>query len=71
MDRNDPNECYLCLEPREDSDGGVDADGYGYHTTCEAERQRRMSAGICWACNTPISPDDAVDDNAHKRCMHR
>ena len=63
-------ECWICLGMRNgEDDGGIDADGYGYHATCEAERQRRISAGACWACNEPFRPGDAVSDQAHLRCV--
>ena len=61
--------CYLCSGDCTANDSDVDADGYGYHTACEAKRQERISAGICWACNEPIKDGDAVEDNAHTPCL--
>ena len=58
-----------CLKYRNDDDGGLDGDGYGYHAKCEAERWRRIAAGLCWACNEPIKPGDRVDDKAHETCI--
>ena len=64
------DECYLCCRHRDPEDGGVDADGYGYHASCEAERQDRIARGNCWACNTRIREGAAVSDNAHEECMN-
>ena len=63
------DECYLCGECRDRGDGGVDADGYGYHAGCEAKRQARISNRDCWACNEPIKEGDPVSDNAHAGCL--
>ena len=66
---DDANQCYLCLGHRDDEDGGVDADGYGYHSNCELRREGRIHAGKCWACNEPIKEGDDVSDNAHSACL--
>lgn len=64
-------ECYLCLGSRTTDDGGVDADGYGYHSSCEAKRCNRINNGLCWACNEPIKKGDEVSDDAHQECLEK
>ena len=69
-DVDNTGKCYLCLGAS-DNDCGVDADGYGYHASCEAKRQARISAGLCWACNEPIKKGDEVSDYAHAGCLDK
>ena len=65
------NTCYICGEDRDSDDGSVDADGYGYHASCESKRLARIADGRCWACNEPINDGDVVSDNVHEACLVR